>query len=249
MLLRLRNAAASMAELAQRQDRVASNLANANTVGYRRDQAFATALRERIDAEGAPQSTRVAGQVADVAPGEFAETGNALDLAIDGDGFFTIQDAGGRARLTRAGEFLLAADGTVRTPQGHALLREDGTPLTLPPSGGEIAVDTAGAVTVGGTPVGRLGVVAVEDAGRLVRLDAATFDAAGQALTPGEARVRQGFLEGSNVDAVAEMVDLMAHVRLFESQQKALRTADDTLGAVTRTLPGAQPSLRVRVAL
>jgi flagellar basal body rod protein FlgG len=236
MLLRLRNAAASMAELAQRQDRVANNLANAGTVGYRRDQAFATALRERIDTEGAPQSTRVGGQVADLAPGEFIQTGNALDLALDGDGFFAVQDADGRTRLTRAGEFVLDADGTVRSPQGHLLLRDDGAPLTLPPSGGEIAVDTAGDVNVGGVLAGRIQTVAVEDAGQLVRLDGATFDGAGLALAPAEARVRQGFLEGSNVDAVSEMVELMNHVRLFESQQKALRTTDETLGAVTRDL-------------
>lgn len=236
MLLRLRNAAASMAELAQRQDRVANNLANANTVGYRRDQAFSTALRERIDAEGAPQSTRVAGQVADLAPGALSETGNALDLALDGEGFFAVQGDDGRMRYTRAGQFMLDAEGTVRSPQGHALLRDDGAPLTIPPSGGEIAVTTAGEVSVGGVAIGRVQVVAVEDPGALVRLDGATFDAAGVAAQPGEARVRQGFLESSNVDAVGEMVELMAHVRLFESQQKALRTTDETLGAVTRDL-------------
>jgi len=236
MLLRLRNAAASMAELAQRQDRVANNLANANTVGYRRDQAFATALRERLDAEGAPQSTRVAGQVADVAPGELIATGNPLDLALDGDGFFAVLGADGRTRLTRAGEFVIDAEGTVRSPQGHALLRDDGTPLTVPPTGGEVTVNTAGDVTVGDVAVGRVRVVAVDDPRQLVRLDGATFDTAGLALRPSEAHIRQGFLEGSNVDAVQEMVDLMAHVRLFESQQKALRTTDETLGAVTRDL-------------
>ncbi len=236
MLLRLRNAAASMAELSQRQDRVAGNLANANTVGYRRDQAFATALRERIDIEGAPQSTREAGQVADVAPGALLETGGTLDLALDGEGFFAVQGADGRTRYTRAGEFRMADDGTVRSPQGHALLRADGSPLTLPPSGGEIAVSTAGEVSVGGLPIGQVQVVTVDAPGQLARLDGATFDAAGAAARPSQARVRQGFLEGSNVDAVGEMVDLMAHVRLFESQQKALRTTDDTLGAVTRDL-------------
>ncbi len=236
MLLRLRNAAASMAELAQRQDRVANNLANANTVGYRRDRAFATALNERLDAEGAPQSTRVAGQVADVAPGELVATGNPLDLALDGDGFFAVLGADGRTRLTRAGEFVIDAEGTVRSPQGHALLRDDGTPLTVPPSGGEITVNPAGDVSVGDVLVGRVQVLAVDEPRQLVRLDGATFDAAGLAARPAEARIRQGFLEGSNVDAVQEMVDLMAHVRLFESQQKALRATDETLGAVTQDL-------------
>ena len=234
MLLRLRNAAASMAELAQRQDRVANNLANATTVGFRRDRAFATALAERIDTDGSPQSTRVAGQVADATQGAFVQTGAPLDLAIEGGGFFAVQDADGRTRLTRAGEFLLDAEGTVRSPQGHALLDTDGRPLTLPPSGGEITINTAGEVSVGAALVGRVQTMAVNDPTTLLRLDGATFDAAD--ARPSEARIRQGFLESSNVDAVAEMVELMGHVRLFESQQKSLRTTDDILGAVTRDL-------------
>ena len=236
MLLRLRNAAASMAELSQRQDRVASNLANANTTGYLRDRSFATALRERIDAEGAPQSTRVAGQVADVTAGSLVETGNALDLAIEGNGFFAVQGDDGRTRYTRAGSFVLAADGTVRSPQGHALLRDDGARLTLPPSGGEIDVTSGGDVRVGGALAGRIQTVEVLDPGQMVRLDGASFDAGGLAVQPGGGRVRQGFIAASNVDAVGEMVEMMSHVRLFESQQKALTATDEALGAVTRDL-------------
>lgn len=236
MLLRLRNAAASMGELAQRQDRVANNLANANTVGYLRDRAFAVALNEQIDPEGAPQSTRVAGQFADLQGGVLVETGNALDLALEGDGFFVVQGADGQTRYTRAGEFVLDADGAVRSPQGHALLDADGAPLTLPPSGGEIAVSTSGEVRVGGTRVGQVGVVHVANPEAMVRLDGATFRAEGLTVEPGAPRVRQGFLETSSVDPVHEMTELIAHVRLFETQQKSLRTTDDVLGAVTRDL-------------
>jgi len=225
-----------MGELTRRQDRVANNLANANTVGYLRDRSFARALDERIDAEGTPQSTRVAGQWADATAGSLQETGNPLDFALEGDGFFTVRTDDGQLRYTRAGEFVLTADGTVRSPQGHTLLRDDGEPLTLPPSGGEISVTTAGEVRVGQTPVGRVGTVEVEDPRSLVRLDGASFSAQGVAVRPSEARVRQGFLETSNVNAVSEMADLIEHVRLFESQQKALQTTDATLGAVTRDL-------------
>ena len=94
----------------------------------------------------------------------------------------------------------------------------------------------AGDVTVGGTAVGRIQTVVVRDPSQLVRLDGASFDAAGVAVEPGAGRVRQGFLAASNVDAVGEMVELIAHVRLFESQQKALTTTDEALGAVTRDL-------------
>jgi len=236
MLHRLRNAVASMGELALRQDRVANNLANANTVGFQRDRAFAQALDERLDHEGTAQSTRVAGQWADQTGGSLQETGGPLHLALEGEGFFAVQDASGQTRYTRAGEFVLDADGTVRSPGGLALLRDDGVPLTLPPSGGEIAVTTGGEVSVGGVAVGRVSVVQPIDPRALVRLDGATYASAGVAVEPAEARVRQGFLESSNVDAVREMTDLIAHVRLFESQQKALQTTDDVLGAVARSL-------------
>ncbi|MEM1116220.1 MAG: flagellar hook-basal body protein [Bacteroidota bacterium] len=239
MLQRLRNAAASMGELAQRQDRVANNLANANTVGFRRDRAFAEALDERIDVEGSPVSTRVAGQFADVTGGAVVETGNPLDLALQGDGFFALQGADGQRRYTRAGAFVLDADGVVRSPQGHALLGADDAPVTLPPAGGEIAITTTGEIRMAGTPVGQVQVVRVAAPEALERLDGATFAADGvaaEALEPGEIRVRQGMLESSNVDAVAEMSDLIAHVRLFETQQKSLTTTDSILGAATRDL-------------
>ena len=225
-----------MGELAQRQDRVANNLANANTVGFQRDRAFAQALDERLDFEGTARSTRVAGQWADQTGGSLQETGGPLHLALEGDGFFAVQDASGQTRYTRAGEFMLAADGTVRSPQGLALLRDDGAPLTLPPSGGEVEVSTAGEVRVGGVSVGHVAAVVPENPRALVRLDGASYASEGVAVRPSEARVRQGFLESSNVDAVREMTDLIAHVRLFESQQKALQTTDDVLGAVTRAL-------------
>ena len=237
MLLRLQNAVASMGEVTVRQDRVANNLANVNTVGYRRDRTFAAALEERLDAEGAPVSTRVGGQWTERTAGALEQTGAPLDVALEGEGFFRVQSATGQARLTRAGQFVLAADGTVRTPAGDlTLLCDDGAPLTLPPSGGEILITTSGEVSVGGTPVGRIGVADVADARDLVRLDGATFDAAGVAVRPAEARVRQGFVEASNVNAVTEMADLIEHVRLFESQQKSLQTTDSVLGAVTRDL-------------
>jgi flagellar basal body rod protein FlgG len=236
MLHRLRNAAASMGELAHRQDRVANNLANANTVGFQRDRAFGRALDERLDFERTPQSIRVAGQWADQTLGALQETGNPLDLALTGDGFFAVQTPAGETRYTRAGEFLMDADGTVRSAQGNTLLDTEGQPLVLPPTGGDIAVMTSGEVRVGRTAVGRIQIVAFEDPAAMTRVDAATFTADGLAQRPPETDVRQGFLESSNVNAVTEMADLITHVRLFETQQKSLRTTDEVLAGVTRDL-------------
>jgi len=91
-------------------------------------------------------------------------------------------------------------------------------------------------VRVGGVRAGQVRVVEFADPSNMERLDATTWGARGQQALPGEPQVRQGALETANVDAVGEMVDLMEHVRLFESQQKALKTTDDILGVATRDL-------------
>src|SRR5690606_35713907 len=83
MLLRLRTAAASMAMMIRRQERTANNLANADTVGFRRERTFATVLENALDAEGAPRTTRRMGGWADLSAGALEQTGNPLDLALE----------------------------------------------------------------------------------------------------------------------------------------------------------------------
>ena len=99
-----------------------------------------------------------------------------------------------------------------------------------------VAITAGGEIRIGTSSLGTIQTVTVDNPRQLVRLDGATFASDGLAVRPGEARIRQGMLETSNVDAVGEMVDLMEHVRLFESQQKALKTTDDILGIATRDL-------------
>ena len=158
-------------------------------------------------------------------------------MALEGEGFFTVQTDAGQPRLTRAGEFVLTADGTVRSPQGLTLLRDDGSPFTLPPSGGEIAITTGGEVSRRrDTRRARRASSPWTTRARSCASTAPRSTPRASPARPAEARVRQGFVEGSNVSAVSEMADLIEHVRLFESQQKALQTTDSVLGAVTRDL-------------
>lgn len=234
MLLRLRNAAASMAELVQRQDRTANNLANANTVGYRRDRAFSEVLRERIDAEGAPQSDRQTVSWADLTPGALEPTGNPLDVALEGDGFFVVAGDDGVERFTRAGRFLMDANGGLRTAQGLAVQGVDG-PLQLPP-GGPITISPEGIIEVAGQQAGQFKTVTFEDPTALRRFDETAFAATEPPFALNTAIVRQGFVEGSNVDPIREMTDMIAHVRLYEAQQKTIQTTDAVLGQVTRDL-------------
>jgi len=238
MLLRLQNAAASMSEMQRHQDRVANNLANADTVGYKRDRLFTEALNERLDAEGAPRSDRRVTQGSDWAAGTLEETGNPLDVALGGEGFFVTQDAAtGADRYTRAGHFVLDNEGTLRTPTGDAVQGEGG-PIQIPvDAGGAIEISKSGEIAVDGERIDTLRVVRFENREQLQRTDGAAFLADGAAPQEVDApRVQQGVVETSNVNAVAEMTDMIKHFRLFESQQKALRTTDGVLSRATRDL-------------
>lgn len=234
MLLRLRNAATSMAELVHRQDRTANNLANANTLGYRRDRSFTEVLQSEIDAEGSPQSRRQTVGWADFAPGVLEQTGNPLDLALGGEGLFVVEGPGGTPRYTRAGRFIADAEGALRTQSGLAVQGTDG-PIQLPP-GGPIAINAAGQVTVGGRPAGTLRVVTFEGAEALRRVDETSFTSDAAPVDVAAPAVQQGFVETSNVDPIREMADMIAHVRLYEAQQKTIQTTDSVLGQVVRDL-------------
>lgn len=236
MLLRLQNSFVSMTEQVRQQEQTATNLANANTVGYKRDRMFTEVLNEFLDAEAAPQSERASAQWADLAAGPLEETGSPLDVALGGDGFFVVtDDATGAERYTRAGRFTLDSDGVVRTPAGLAV-EGDAGPLKIP-AGSEVEVLRSGEVRADGQPVGRLRVVNFANPLALQRVDGAAFLAPGQAPEEVDAPVvLQGVVEGSNADPVREMTQMITNHRLFESQQKLLQSQDNVLGQVTRDL-------------
>lgn len=236
MLLRLQNSLASMSRLGREQERTANNLANANTIGYKRDRTFVETLNQRIDQEGAPRSEKVTEQWADLAAGSIESTGNPLDVALTGRGFFVVADAGGAPRYTRAGQFTTDADGMLRDHAGRLVMGQNG-PIAMPPAGGELRISADGEIRVGDQLVDRLQVVDFEDPMQLVRADGASFTAGNQvpqsAAAPG---ILQGHLETSNVDVIGEMTEMIQHFRLYESHQKVLQTTDQVLGGVTRDL-------------
>ncbi len=237
MLLRLRNSLSSMHAMIRQQERVANNLANVNTVGYKRIRTFTQALDEYLDEEGAPRSERRSTQWADLGQGPLESTGNPLDVAIEGEGFFVFSDDDtGALAYTRAGRLTLDAEGALRDLAGRSVEGEGG-PIQLLPSGGPIEISKNGEIRQGGQVVGTLRVVIFENPEQLQRLSGAAFDAAGiEPETAENPVVLQGFVEASNVDAVREMADMIVFYRQFESQQKMMQTTDQILGAVTRDL-------------
>lgn len=210
-------AASGMVAEQIRQDLIANNLANASTPGYKADRvahrAFADLLlaNTRTSQQVGPLTIGVAADemVTDLSPQPLRETGEPLDLAIVGDGWFAVQTPNG-VRYTRNGQFAAAADGTLIDQLGNRVLGRDGRPVRVDGQG-RVDPRAVGVFAING---------ATKEGDNLF---------AGQAAGPATGTVRVGALEGSGVDAARTMVDMIASLRAFEAGQKVISTIDDTL--------------------
>lgn len=210
----------------QRLDTLSNNLANINTPGFKRDNLQFSALLANAQERNtdAPVLSGSA-QTIDFSPGPVRQSGNVFDLAIDGDGFFVVETPDGPA-YTRQGNFSLDPQGRLVSVTGYPVL-SGGAPIEI--SGGLVEINDRGEVLVDGGQVGTLDVVDFPKPYALRKAGNALFlPAADSAPAPVEnPRVRQGFLEESNVNPVAEMARLIETTRYFESCQKAIRSYDD----------------------
>lgn len=212
----------------QRQDVLATNLANASTTGFRAELQTARAVPLRGD--GA--STRVyalettTGYNAEAGP--ITATGRNLDVAMKGNAWLAVQAPDGSEAYTRFGALDVDAQGTLVTTSGRTVLG-DGGPIQVP-ANAELQIGQDGTVSARQgngriTTVGRLKLVTPEQP--LQRGDDSLFRAAdGDLPADGNARLQDGALEGSNVSAIETMVQMIAAARQFESQMKMLQTAE-----------------------
>jgi flagellar basal-body rod protein FlgF len=202
-------------------DRLAADIANAATAGYKAERAGATAVNRPFSAvlESAVDTAPTPGKI-DFRPGVIASTGRDLDLAVDGNGFFAVQTPAG-IRYTRNGHFDRKADGTLVTGDGMAVLGDSG-PIKL--GTGAVTVGTDGTVTSGGAVAGKLQVVDVADYQSLSREENGRFRLAdGAASKPVSDRlVRSGALEQANVSVVDRMASLSEVTRGFDALQRGL---------------------------
>ncbi|TQV73402.1 flagellar hook-basal body protein [Exilibacterium tricleocarpae] len=226
----------------QRLDILSHNLANATTAGFKREQAVTRLFGTLFDSQfntmtaGAavsPWAPSVETQ-ADHAPGALHFTGNPLDLAIEGEGFFELLGSEG-ASYTRRGAFTLDAAGRLVNDRGLVVNGEEGELLLR---GGNVTVDRQGRVYEEGDYAGQLRVVGFNDAGALQRRSGGLWvPAAGQRAQPLEAvAIRQGYAEASNVNVMEEMVAMMTTLRHFETTSKVLKGYDDMIGSAISTI-------------
>jgi flagellar basal-body rod protein FlgF len=212
--------------LRQQVDLIAHNVANLGTTGFKREGLTFAAHLERLDVEGGSLAmTEVRASHTDFRAGPLEHTGNPFDLALEGGGVFAVETPGG-VRYTRDGRFATNQLGELVTMTGYRVLDEGGAPIVIPPQVGEVTIAIDGTLRApDGRALGVLGIRAVPE-GPLRREADGLFATAAEPGPALEARVVQGFLEGSNVNAVRELTDLIETQRAYE-RGRAMLDAED----------------------
>jgi len=227
----------SMRPKLARMEVLANNLANINSTGFKKDKLFVQVLNESAitagkDGDFDDVNTR---KYVDFSDGSLAETGNPLDLAMQGPGFFVVDTPVG-PRFTRAGSFRFDADGKLVTSGNLPVQGATGyirLPQAIQEVQGEIRVLETGEMMLGKDLIGQLSIVNFARPSDLVKDGASFFRTApGQLpieVADGTAAVRQGFLEESNVDGIEEMMEMIELNRGFETDQKALQSLESSV--------------------
>lgn len=239
MIRGLYASATGMLALMSKQDVISNNLANVNTTGFKRDYASITsfpdtlvyASESRVGAQAA--QTPVGWLSTGVGIGEtgfintdapLRHTGSMLDVALSGNGLFAVKTDAGE-KYTRNGSFGIDGLSRLVDQDGNLVLGEKGT-ITI--HGDETLIDEMGNIYVDDTFVDKLKIRHFE-ADELEKVGSNLFGSQTEGKASG-ARVRQKYLEGSNVDVTIEMVDMITTVRSFEANQKILKSQDEILG-------------------
>jgi flagellar basal-body rod protein FlgF len=208
-------------------DTAASNLANVQTAGYRAEREyFRSVLLDPLQGNSQLGGTVnnfgvLGGDHLDLGQGMLTQTGNALDLAIEGQGFFAVETPGG-VRYTRDGSFHRTRDGQLVTAAGEPVLSTQGKPIPIPP--GEVSVGADGALSVGGGTVATVGVFAFPTGTQLMPQgkNRYTPPARVAATLAINSTVHQGTLEAANQDVIQGSLDLIMMQRQAETMQHAL---------------------------
>jgi len=215
-------------------DVTASNLANANTPGFKASRVLFTDWLSNQSGTAAPDGERKLAYTQDRAtyrelqPGPLQNTGNPLDLAISGEGYFTVSTPRG-PRLTRAGHFTQLPNGTVGTMDGDALLGSTGAPLRIAPSDTDITVTADGTISTESGVIGRIGVVNPSDPNRMTAEGSRELRADVPTAAVKDPKVVQGAVEDSNVQSIIETTKMMGDLRSFQFTTQFVQAEADRM--------------------
>ena len=213
-------------------DITANNIANANTPGYRTERVqFSDWIDQQPNTASPPGGhtityTQDRATYRETQPGTLTHTANPFDLALTGDGYFTVNTKNG-PRLTRDGRFGPMPDGTLADSSGNAVLDTTGKPIVIAPTDTQISIAGDGTITSENGQVGKVGVVRPTDPMKL-QAEGATNFVSGSPTTPVTAPgVVQGAIEGSNVQPVLEITRMMDNERQFQFVTQVVQAEGD----------------------
>ena len=230
---------------------LSNNLANINTIGFKEDRAvFSNYLRDdnnesAEDMNGllvsedletlfpyrlSNNQVKFEGTRTSFEQGQIRNTGNLLDFAISGKGFFCVESTDGDLRYTRKGNFTRNEEGRLVTQDGFAVLGHNGKEITV--EGNNISVDAEGNISVDGYKENRFKIVEFEDPHALVKTGDTLFMTANPSISEKEGdnfQVQQGAIELSNVNPIKIMTDMIEVHRAFESYQRIIKSMDETV--------------------
>jgi flagellar basal-body rod protein FlgF len=241
-------AASAGIKQARKMEMIAQNLANVNNTGFKKDALVFkemmapfqpdTGFESGKDALLTPDKSNknvsyvgITDYYTDYSPGEFKKTGGALDLALDGEGFFKVQTPNG-PRYTRNGNFRININNQLVNQNGNQILDRNDQPVVID-APGAITIDGGGNISAGNglsnTQVGNIKLVRFENTKTIEKMGDGLYrqiESEENEIEATETKMHQGFLENSNVTSVEEMTEMISTVRMFETYQKMIQSID-----------------------
>jgi flagellar basal body rod protein FlgG len=241
MNVSLFQAAAALNANSRWQESIAQNLASSSVPGFKKQELSFSAIQAGLMSPNSANSFSrsshfllpKANVTTNFQTGQMKRTDLNTDVAIEGPGFFEIRLPNGTIGYTRDGELQPDAQGLLTTKQGHLVLGDAG-PIQLDPNSSDIlSISATGEVSQGAELKGKIKLVGFNDPQLLTPIGGGIFLATNSNLQPAEVAnpsLRRGFLEGANTSAVAEMVNLISAMRMYEANQKVIQMQDDRMG-------------------
>jgi len=230
---------------------IANNIANMNTPAFKAERMIFREFIDKPKSEDKLSFVQDIGMARNLSEGPVVSTGNPLDLAITGSGYFSVDTADG-VRYTRLGRFQLDGDSRIVNDQGDPVLSDSGAPITIPPGAGALSIAADGTITAANgtsrddatvtTIVGRIGLFEFADENALKRDAGGKYDAGDQQPeTANDSKIMQGMLEQSNVQAILEMTRMIDVHRAYQSTQRLLSTQhEQALRAINKLIQSRQ---------
>ncbi|MBE1296694.1 MAG: flagellar hook-basal body complex protein [Rhodobacteraceae bacterium] len=214
---------------------VANNIANAATTGYRSEGLIFSEYVKSAPGQESLSMARANIHNTSLEQGQLTKTNGTFDFAIEGDAFFMVETPQGE-RLTRAGAFSSNAAGDLVTMDGYRVLDAGRAPVFVPTDAESVQVGADGTISADGQPLGQIGLFKPLEKHTMYREDGVMFRVDGDIEEALDGRVLQGFLEGSNVNAIHQLSRLVEIQRAYEMGQSFLTTEDERIRTAIKNL-------------